>query len=112
MGQVSVDINGRSYAIACDDGEEQHITELGHQLSGRVTELAEAVGQVGDARLLVMAGLLLADELNAARNGNGAGNDTGGDTGDQADENLIALAQRIESLAARAESVADHLDQT
>ena len=63
MAQVEVSINGRNYEIACDDGQEDHLTQLGEYVDRRVKELVTAVGQVGDSRLLVMASLLIADEL-------------------------------------------------
>lgn len=63
MPQVEVAINGRNYEIACDDGEEAHLAQLGEYVDRRVKELVTAVGQVGDSRLLVMASLLIADEL-------------------------------------------------
>ena len=66
MAQVTVIINNRRYDIACDDGEEAHLTDLAQYLDKRVNELTRAVGQIGDARLLVMASLLVADELSEA----------------------------------------------
>ena len=63
MAQVEVSINGRNYEIACDDGQEPHLAQLGEYVDRRVKELVTAVGQVGDSRLLVMASLLIADEL-------------------------------------------------
>ncbi len=64
MGQVSVTVNGRSYSVACDDGQEDHVRELATYIDGHVTELSGSVGQVGDARLLLMASLLVTDELS------------------------------------------------
>ena len=64
MAQVDVTINDRSYRIACDDGQDVHVTQLADYVDRRVQELVSAVGQVGDARLLVMASLLIADELS------------------------------------------------
>ena len=64
MGQVNVQINGRKYQIACDDGQETHLSRLGTYVDKRVSELVAAVGQIGDARLLVMVSLLVADELS------------------------------------------------
>ena len=63
MAQVDVTINGRDYQIACDDGQEDHLVQLGEYVDRRVKELATTVGQVGDSRLLVMVSLLIADEL-------------------------------------------------
>lgn len=64
MGQVTININGRDYNIACDDGQETHLIKLSEFVDKRLKELITAVGQVGDARLLVMTSLLLADELS------------------------------------------------
>lgn len=61
--QVRVSVNGRSYRIGCDAGDEARILELSQYLDGRVRELAARVGQVGDERLLLMTALVLADEL-------------------------------------------------
>jgi len=66
MGQVNVSINDRSYSVACGDGEEDHLRELARYLDGHVGDLAKSVGQVGDTRLLLLAGLLLADEYSDA----------------------------------------------
>ncbi|MEK9673463.1 MAG: cell division protein ZapA [Rhodospirillaceae bacterium] len=66
MAHVTVSINGRNYQVACDDGQEAHLTRLGSYVDNRVQELVAAVGQAGDARLLVMVSLLLADELSDA----------------------------------------------
>jgi len=63
MAQVEVTINGRNYQIACDDGQEAHLVQLGEYIDKRVQELVSAIGQVGDSRLLVMTSLLIADEL-------------------------------------------------
>ena len=64
MAQLTVTINGRGYPIACDDGQEEHLKKLAAYVDKRVSELATAMGQIGDTRLLVMACLLIADELS------------------------------------------------
>ncbi len=66
MPLVNVLVNGRAYTVACDAGEEDHLRELGEFLDKRVRELSATVGQVADARLLLMAGLVIADELSDA----------------------------------------------
>ena len=66
MPLVNVLVNGRAYTVACDDGEEEHLRELGQYLDKRVRELSATVGQVADSRLLLMAGLVIADELSDA----------------------------------------------
>lgn len=64
MAEVTVTINNRSYPVACEDGQEEHITRLASYLDMRVQELIKGVGQIGDAHLMVMAGLTVADELS------------------------------------------------
>jgi cell division protein ZapA len=66
MPLVNVLINGRAFTVACDDGEEEHLKELGTYVDKKVRELLEAVGQVGDVKLMLMAALLLADEHHDA----------------------------------------------
>lgn len=104
MAQVDVRINGRPYRIACDDGEEGHVTELAAYVDRRVTELVAKLGQVGDARLLVMASLLIADELGEAYAALDA-REQGGEGNGHGETELAAtietLAQRIESIAGR-----------
>ena len=67
MAQVEIKINGRDYRIACEDGQESHLSSLANYLDGKVSELVEQVGQIGDTSLMVMAGLLVTDELSATR---------------------------------------------
>lgn len=63
MGQVSVTLNGRSYQLECDDGEEQHLLKLSETIGRHIEELKTKVGQIGDDRLMLMAGLMVADQL-------------------------------------------------
>ncbi len=63
MAQVNIRINGRTYEVNCENGQEQHLQRLANSLANAVAELVKQVGQVGDARLLVMAGLVMADEM-------------------------------------------------
>ncbi|GAA0576440.1 cell division protein ZapA [Rhizomicrobium electricum] len=66
MPLVNVMVNGRAYTIACDEGEEDHLKALASEVDSKVSELLGSVGQVGDQRLILMAALLLADELHVA----------------------------------------------
>jgi cell division protein ZapA len=63
---LEVSINGRRHQLQCADGEEPRLRRLAAYVDARVAELAKQHGQVGDARLLVLAGLLIADELSDA----------------------------------------------
>ena len=67
MGQVAVTLNGRTYRLRCGDGDEARLLQLAGYLEQRIEALAVEFGQVGDERLLLMAALLVADELWDAR---------------------------------------------
>ena len=62
MAQVPITIAGRTYRMACADGEEAHLEGLAAELEGRISELRGAFGEIGDQRLIVMAALAFADE--------------------------------------------------
>jgi cell division protein ZapA len=64
MGQVTVGVNGRNYTVGCDNGQEDHVAELAAYLDHHIAELKEAMGAVGDTRLMLLAGLMVADELS------------------------------------------------
>jgi cell division protein ZapA len=67
MGQVSVTLNGRTYRLECGEGEESHLIELAEYLNSHVEAMKYKFGQVGDDRLILMAALMVADELTEAR---------------------------------------------
>jgi len=63
MGQVSVTLNGRTYRLECGEGEETHLIALAEYLSSHIDTMKRKFGQVGDDRLILMASLLVTDEL-------------------------------------------------
>ena len=69
MPKVDVSINGRLYAVACDDGQENRVRELADMVDSRVKQLTGPgpVGGVGETQILVLAGLMLADELSETK---------------------------------------------
>lgn len=114
MAQVKVTINGRSYPVACGEGEEDRIRSLAEYVDRKVAEFARSAGPVGEARLLVLASLVLADELaeatdtlrrlrrqSAAPAGNGH---------DPAMEGAVAAG--LENLAARIEAIAERIERS
>jgi len=115
MPQVNVSIAGRSYLIACGEGEEAHLGELAAALDARAQQLGTSIGQVSDARLLVMTGLVMSDELSAAQTKLGerdaeiarlrAELASAAESLEKAEERLAEVldgaAARIESIAAR-----------
>ncbi len=67
MAQVSVTIGGRTYRMACDDGQEEHLIKLARELDEKIARLREAFGEVGDTRLTVMAAITISDDLSEAK---------------------------------------------
>ncbi len=63
---VTIRINGQPYQMGCDAGQENHIEEMGRNVDAIVQQLVKSVGQIGDARLLAMAGLILSDQVQSA----------------------------------------------
>jgi cell division protein ZapA len=63
MAHVTVTINGRQYRMACEDGQEDHLTRLAGEFNQRIEQLRGSFGEIGDSRLLVMAALTISDEL-------------------------------------------------
>ncbi len=124
MGQVTVNINGRNFRIACDNGQEEHLEMLAEYVNKKIGELVSAVGQVGDAHLLVMASVLIADELSdalsqkeGARQEGTAGNNGPGDKAPEISTDLAArlkaedaLGFNMETLAKRIEIIAQRLE--
>ena len=64
MGSVNVTINDRQFRIACEDGQEQHLEKLATDFDALITDLRGRIGEVGDARLTIMAALTVADDLS------------------------------------------------
>jgi cell division protein ZapA len=63
MNHINVTINGRQYRMACEEGQETRLLRLAESLESRVENLRGKFGEIGDARLTVMAALTVADEL-------------------------------------------------
>ncbi len=109
MAYVPITINGRRYDISCDDGQENDVRRLAAELDRRVAAMAGAVGQVGDARLLVMTGLLMAHDLEQRPSGPAdarVADYYGAPAGVLDDETFCA---QLEELAARIEAIASKL---
>ena len=129
MGQVVVKVNGRDFALSCPDGQEPRIRRLAQYVDSKVGDFSRTVGQVGEARLVLLAALVIADELSdandalqqersRARGHGGPGGNLGGGPGGEPPETpgvadgtfeaaasgIRSVAQRIEAIAARIET--------
>ena len=67
MAQVAVTIGGRTYRLACNEGEEEHLESLARLVDSKFDTIHKSFGEIGDQRLIVMAALTVADELTEAR---------------------------------------------
>jgi cell division protein ZapA len=111
MPLVNVMVNSRAYTIACDEGEEAHLKELAGYVDSKVRELSSTVGQVGDQKLVLMAAVLITDELLEARSRLDAHAKRAGELS-QAQAALDARSEESEQTAAAAlEDAALRLEQ-
>lgn len=108
MAEVNLAINGRSYGIACDDGQEKRVRDLGYYVDQRMKEISRAGAANNDAHLLVLTALMLADEIFELR-------DENADLGAQAREtdeirgDDIAMTKAIDNLAERINLIAGRI---
>jgi cell division protein ZapA len=101
MAQIDIEIAGRRYTVACRDGEEGHLRSVAAIVDGKAHDAAEALGSLSETRQLLFAALLLADEIKEHRSGQ---------TPAPASEPDPAVAQALERLAGRVESLAQRLE--
>ena len=104
---VTIRLNGNPYQIGCGEGEEAHVSKLGEEVESIMQSLITSVGQIGDARLLAMVALILADRaagnedeppLNEATSGAASASEADHEA---AAEALEIAAERIAALASR-----------
>ncbi len=106
MANIDLDIAGRRYNVACRDGEEEHLRSLAAVVDRRAHDAAAALGGLTEARQLLFAALLIADDLKEARAGAGLPDPTPPPPDPAVAEALERLAERVESLADRLEAEA------
>ncbi len=108
MSQVSVTVNRHSFTLTCDDGQEARIRRLAQYVDAKVAEFVGTLGQVGEARLLLLAALVIADELadanEALQQQARARPVEGGAAEDAAANGVHRIAHRIEAIAERLEN--------
>lgn len=64
MAQVTVTIDGKAYRMACEEGQEDHLTDLATRFDRYVGHLKQQFGEIGDLRITVMAGIMIMDEIS------------------------------------------------
>lgn len=117
MAQVTATIAGRNFRLACEDGQEEHLLALAADIDGRIAELRQRFGEIGDTRLTVMAALMVADELSESRRKIKSCEqeieglkETRNAAGERAEANERAVAGAIEDMAERIEQLAHSLN--
>ncbi len=111
MGQVTVRVGGYSHPVSCEDGQEAHLLALAAEVDRRVGSVKAMGGQFGEGRLLLLAALLLADEVHDLKvevSQAQASLQTAARTGVVPDPRL---AQRLSQVAARIEGIASGLEK-
>lgn len=106
MAEVSVRVNGYVYTVGCEDGQEAHLQAMAGEVDARITSIKAVGAQSGEARLLLLAALLLADELSDMKLAKPEPS-----PGGLSQNRDAALARRLGRLAGRAEAIADALER-
>jgi cell division protein ZapA len=116
MSQVSVTINGKTYRMACDDGQEAHLEGLADRLNEIIGQLRESFGEIGDQRLTVMAALTMGDDLAESRRHVrrleaelAAMNETKAAVIKRFEDSEAGMARAVEEAAMRLEGLAEKL---
>ena len=118
MPEVNVEINGRKYRMACEEGQQAHLIGLAERFNTQVEGLKGAVGEIGDNRLTVMAGIAVLDELSEAERKIKALENqvleltrAGQDIAVELENTEAQFAQKLVEAAKALEGVADTLDE-
>lgn len=108
MAQVIVHINGKPYGVGCEDGQESHVRTLAGVIEAKVAEVAHEAGALGETRLMLLGGLMLADEVGQLRSALSAANARVAHLESETEAvearavaALEAAAQKLEAMAAR-----------
>lgn len=104
MSNVTLSIGGRSYTVACAEGEENHVLGLGSLIDGKLAAMGDMTGQA-ETRMLLFASLLLADELHEA-----SGSKAAAPAASPPAQIAPAMALRLDELATSLENLATRLE--
>lgn len=104
MAEVTLEIGGRPYEVACRDGEEEHLRKLGRLVDARAQDAGRAMGAMTESRQLLVTALLLADSINEQPASGAVAEPASTADDDAAAESIERLAERMERLAAMLET--------
>ena len=114
MAEVNLSIHGKSYGIACDDGQENRVVEVGQYVDNRARDIASAGAASNENHLLVLTALVLADEVKELKDSLRGAQANGNAPTQVVHEGLPEAEERqiiesIEQLASRIDGVAERL---
>ena len=109
MAQVTLRIGGYVYTVGCEDGQEGHLQAMAEEVEQRISQIKALGGQSGEARLLLLAALLMADELHDLKTELAQVGATSSSSASSGSAASPALSKRLERLAAHAEAIAESL---
>lgn len=110
MAEINLQINGRNFGISCDDGQEQRVIDLAYYVDSRLKDISDAGAASNESHLLVLTALMLADEVFDLRdNVNNLGGQV--EEGQTLKQDEIAIAQAIDHLADRIDSIATRVQK-
>lgn len=119
MPEVNVEINGRKYRMACEEGQEPHLQMLADAFNHKIDSLKGNFGEIGDNRLTVMAGIAALDELQEAQQQIAALKQTVADLtragqamAAETEETEQKFARQLSDAARKLESIATAIDET
>ena len=107
MAEVDIRVNGREYKVTCEDGQEERLQQLSAYFDRHVSALSAELGQIGDARLMLLAALTVCDELFDAK---GRAADLEDATHAMDPETLGGASRAVEAAATRINDIAGRLD--
>jgi cell division protein ZapA len=90
---VDVEINGRKYRMACEDGQQPHLLGLAERFNGYIDNFKEGFGEIGDNRLTVMAGIAILDELQ------------------EAERKIASLSQSVQELSSAGQALSEETEE-
>ena len=111
MAHVTIKLNGYSYTVGCEDGQEAHLMAMADQVESRIESIKKLGGSSGESRLLVLTALLLADEIHDMRIEMEALRATAAHPPAAPAKSEADTNRRIRKLAARAEQIAADLER-
>ena len=119
MPEVTVEINDRKYRMACEEGQEEHLLGLAMRFNQHIDQFKDGFGEIGDSRLIVMAGIAIMDELAEAerriaalRQDVATLTQAGQELTSEAEELERRFAKRLNEVARKVEAIATVIDET